>query len=42
VTIIPELEAPGHALVIAQWKPELALDDLSLLNIRFVMVADLT
>ncbi|KAJ7366568.1 glycoside hydrolase superfamily [Mycena albidolilacea] len=33
VTIIPELEAPGHALVIAQWKPELALDDLSLLNI---------
>jgi hexosaminidase len=42
VTIIPELEAPGHALVIAQWKPELALADLSLLNIRFVMVADLT
>ncbi|KAF7365442.1 Beta-hexosaminidase [Mycena venus] len=33
VTIIPELEAPGHALVIAQWKPDLALDDLSLLNI---------
>ncbi|KAJ7808844.1 putative beta-hexosaminidase [Mycena olivaceomarginata] len=36
VTIIPELEAPGHALVIAQWKPELALDDLSLLNIRLI------
>jgi hexosaminidase len=36
VTIIPEIEAPGHALVIIQWKPELALDptgDLSLLNI---------
>ncbi|KAJ7134281.1 putative beta-hexosaminidase [Mycena epipterygia] len=33
VTIIPEIEAPGHALVIAQWKPELALADLSLLNI---------
>ncbi|KAJ7081364.1 putative beta-hexosaminidase [Mycena belliarum] len=33
VTIIPEIEAPGHALVIAQWKPELALPDLSLLNI---------
>ncbi|KAJ7644358.1 beta-hexosaminidase [Roridomyces roridus] len=35
VTIIPELEAPGHALVISQWKPELGLDDLSLLNISF-------
>ncbi|KAJ7043854.1 beta-hexosaminidase [Mycena alexandri] len=33
VTIIPELEAPGHALVIAQWRPELGLADLSLLNI---------
>ncbi|KAI0527732.1 beta-hexosaminidase [Xylaria bambusicola] len=34
VTIIPELEAPGHALPIVQWKPELGLaDDLSLLNI---------
>jgi hexosaminidase len=36
VTIIPEIEAPGHALVITQWKPELALDpsgDSSLLNI---------
>lgn len=34
VTVIPEIEAPGHALVITQWKPELALDtDLSLLNI---------
>ncbi|KAF7316105.1 Beta-hexosaminidase [Mycena indigotica] len=33
VTIIPEIEAPGHALVISQWKPELGLADLSLLNI---------
>jgi hexosaminidase len=34
VTVIPEIEAPGHALVIVQWKPELGLsDDLSLLNI---------
>ncbi|KAI0006909.1 glycoside hydrolase family 20 protein [Xylariaceae sp. FL0662B] len=34
VTIIPEIEAPGHSLVIVQWKPELGLsDDLSLLNI---------
>lgn len=34
VTIIPEIEAPGHALAIVQWKPELGLsDDLSLLNI---------
>ncbi|KAJ7695746.1 putative beta-hexosaminidase [Mycena rosella] len=33
VTIIPEIEAPGHALVIVQWKPELGLADLSLLNI---------
>ena len=36
VTIIPEIEAPGHALVITQWKPELALaNDLSLLNISY-------
>lgn len=34
VTIIPEIEAPGHALVIVQWKPELGYNgDLSLLNI---------
>jgi hexosaminidase len=34
VTIIPEIEAPGHALVIVQWKPELGYSsDLSLLNI---------
>lgn len=34
VTIIPEIEAPGHALVFVQWKPELGYSgDLSLLNI---------
>ncbi|KAI0138750.1 glycoside hydrolase family 20 protein [Hypoxylon sp. NC0597] len=34
VTVIPEIEAPGHSLVIVQWKPELGLgDNLSLLNI---------
>ncbi|KAI1114847.1 beta-hexosaminidase [Nemania sp. NC0429] len=34
VTIIPEIEAPGHALPIVQWKPELGLStDLSQLNI---------
>ncbi|CAZ85292.1 unnamed protein product [Tuber melanosporum] len=25
ITIIPEIEAPGHALAITKWKPELAL-----------------
>ncbi|KAH8658277.1 glycoside hydrolase superfamily [Xylariales sp. PMI_506] len=34
VTVFPEIEAPGHALVISQWKPELGLTtDISLLNI---------
>lgn len=34
VTVIPEIEAPGHALVITQWKPELGLEnDIDLLNI---------
>ncbi|KAI0909642.1 beta-hexosaminidase [Ustulina deusta] len=34
VTIIPEIEAPGHALPVVQWKPDLGLTtDLSLLNI---------
>ncbi|KAI7499177.1 hypothetical protein KC367_g4700 [Hortaea werneckii] len=36
VTIIPEIEAPGHALVISQWKPELGLEEqLDLLNISY-------
>ncbi|KAK8074614.1 beta-hexosaminidase [Apiospora hydei] len=34
VTVLPEIEAPGHALAIVQWKPQLGLaNDLSLLNI---------
>ncbi|ORX38491.1 glycoside hydrolase [Kockovaella imperatae] len=34
VTIIPEIEAPGHALPILKWKPQLALiDDYTMLNI---------
>jgi hexosaminidase len=34
VTIVPEIEAPGHALPITQWKPELALStDFTMLNI---------
>ncbi|KAJ9227311.1 CAZyme family GH20 [Paecilomyces variotii] len=33
VTIIPEIESPGHALVIVQWKPDIGLEDLSMINI---------
>lgn len=34
VTVIPEIESPAHALVISQWKPEIALEeDMSMLNI---------
>ena len=34
VTVLPEIESPGHALVIVQWKPELAFKgDVSLLNV---------
>ncbi|KAK8232997.1 glycoside hydrolase [Phyllosticta capitalensis] len=36
VTILPEIETPGHALVITQWKPELALTtDYTMLNISY-------
>lgn len=36
VTIVPEIEAPGHALVISQWKPQLALEgQIDLLNISY-------
>lgn len=36
VTVIPEIESPGHALVISQWKPELGLEGtLDLLNITY-------
>lgn len=33
VTVIPEIEAPGHCLSITKWKPELALDQRDLLNL---------
>ncbi|PGH28277.1 hypothetical protein AJ80_00168 [Polytolypa hystricis UAMH7299] len=33
VTIIPEIEAPGHCLFITKWKPELALAKRDLLNL---------
>jgi hexosaminidase len=34
VTIIPEIEAPAHALPIVRWQPQLGLaDDLTKLNI---------
>ncbi|TQV91032.1 beta-hexosaminidase [Cordyceps javanica] len=34
VTILPEIEAPGHSLPIVQWKPQLGnANDLSQLNI---------
>jgi hexosaminidase len=34
VTLLPEIEAPGHALPITQWKPEIGMStDYSLLNI---------
>lgn len=33
ITVIPELEAPGHALAITKWKPELALAKKDLLNL---------
>ncbi|KAH7386131.1 glycoside hydrolase superfamily [Pyrenochaeta sp. MPI-SDFR-AT-0127] len=33
ITIIPEIESPGHALAITKWKPELALAKKDLLNL---------
>ena len=33
VTVIPEIEAPGHCLYLTKWKPELALPKKDLLNI---------
>jgi len=33
VTVIPEIEAPGHCLAITKWKPELALSKKDLLNL---------
>ncbi|VUC32613.1 unnamed protein product [Clonostachys rosea] len=34
VTLLPEIESPGHSLPISQWKPEIGMSsDYSLLNI---------
>ncbi|KAF4214585.1 hypothetical protein CNMCM8980_002732 [Aspergillus fumigatiaffinis] len=33
VTVIPEIEAPGHCLFLTKWKPELALGKKDLLNL---------
>jgi hexosaminidase len=33
ITIVPEIEAPGHCLSITRWKPELALTKKDLLNL---------
>ncbi|KAI3320542.1 glycoside hydrolase family 20 protein [Xylariaceae sp. AK1471] len=33
ITIVPEIEAPGHCLTITKWKPELALPKKDLLNL---------
>ncbi|PLN85324.1 glycoside hydrolase [Aspergillus taichungensis] len=33
VTVIPEIEAPGHCLFLTKWKPQLALDKKDLLNL---------
>lgn len=33
ITVIPEIEAPGHCLTITKWKPELALEKKDLLNL---------
>ena len=33
ITVIPEIEAPGHCLYLTKWKPELALAKKDLLNL---------
>lgn len=33
VTVIPEIESPGHCLSVTKWKPELALESKDLLNL---------
>lgn len=33
VTVVPEIEAPGHCLFLTKWKPELALEKKDLLNL---------
>lgn len=33
VTVVPEIESPGHCLTVTKWRPELALGDKDLLNL---------
>ncbi|ETS03312.1 glycoside hydrolase [Trichoderma reesei RUT C-30] len=33
VTILPELESPGHSMATTDWRPEIALADFSMLNL---------
>ncbi|KAJ9490636.1 hypothetical protein VN97_g2648 [Penicillium thymicola] len=33
VTVVPEIESPGHCLTVTKWRPELALDSKDLLNL---------
>ncbi|KAL7948048.1 glycoside hydrolase superfamily [Trichoderma barbatum] len=33
VTILPELESPGHSMATTDWRPEIALSDFSMLNL---------
>ncbi|RMJ26573.1 hypothetical protein PHISP_02565 [Aspergillus sp. HF37] len=33
VTVVPEIEAPGHCLTVTKWRPELALEKKDLLNL---------
>lgn len=33
VTVIPEIEVPAHSLIFTKWKPELGLEDASMLNL---------
>ncbi|KAI1817633.1 glycoside hydrolase family 20 protein [Poronia punctata] len=33
ITVVPEIEAPGHCLFLTKWKPELALAKKDLLNL---------
>ncbi|KAJ5893225.1 hypothetical protein N7495_004916 [Penicillium taxi] len=33
VTVVPEIESPGHSLSVTKWKPELSLESRDLLNL---------
>lgn len=35
VTILPELESPGHSIATTDWRPEIALSDFSMLNLSY-------